>query len=89
MLHSLAWEEGPTDILIYRSRAGSPHELFAKKAEWILFSRPIFSGCIHFLEALSTALLGFTSMPQQAGNKGKEGILSQAAPMHRQRGPAP
>lgn len=65
--------KGPTSISIYRSRAGSPLELFAKEAEWILLSRPIFSGCIHFLEALSTVLLCFTSMLQQAGNKGKEG----------------
>lgn len=59
--------------MIYRSTAGSPHELSAKKAEWVLFSRPIFSGCINFLEALSTVLLCFTSTPQQAGNRGKEG----------------
>ena len=69
------------DLIIYRftgaclrrGRAGSFHELSAKAAEWILFSCPVFAGCVHFLEALSMVPPGFTATPQRAGNEWQEG----------------
>lgn len=70
-----------------RGRAGSSHELPLKEAEWILFSRPTFAGCIHFLEALLTSL-DFMVTLQQAGTKGKEGN-PEATQMDGQCGSAP
>lgn len=61
-----------TGACLRRGRVSRSHELSVKEA-WVLFSSPIFAGCIHFLEALLTVQLDFTAMPQQAGTEGKEG----------------